>query len=119
MKIKLVSTIGVHCSSIDDGQEFFNQIYPELKEGRSVEVDFTGVESILTPFLRNSIGRLLDYLGKETIMERLILCNISQEQLKQVNKYIDQTDQEQTQNESRESLMELFEEDELGDDSGM
>ena len=52
-------------------------------------------------------------------MERLILCNISQEQLKQVNKYIDQTDQEQTQNDSRESLMELFEEDELGDDSGM
>ena len=47
MKIKLVSTIGVHCSSIDDGQEFFNQIYPEFKEGRSVEVDFKGIESIL------------------------------------------------------------------------
>ena len=61
----------------------------------------------------------MDYLGKETVMERLILCNISQEQLQQVNKYIDQTDQEQTQNDSRESLMELFEEDELGDDSGM
>ena len=119
MKISLVSTIGIHCSSIDDGQEFFNQIYPELKEGRSVEVDFKGIESILTPFLRNSIGRLLDYLGKETVMERLILCNISQEQLKQINNYIDQTDQEQTQSDSRESLMELFEEDELGDDSGM
>jgi len=119
MKIKLVSIIGVHCSSIDDGQEFFNQIYPEFKEGRSVEVDFKGIESILTPFLRNSIGRLLDFLGKETVMERLILCNISHDQLKQINNYIDQTDQEQTQNDSRESLMELFEEDELGDDSGM
>jgi len=118
MKISLASTIGVHCSSIDDGQEFFNQIYPELKKGRSVEVDFNRVESILTPFLRNSIGRLLDYLGKETVMERLILCNISQEQLKQINNYIDRTDQEQIQNDSRESLMELFEEDELGD-SGM
>jgi len=118
MKISLVNTIGIHCSSIDDGQEFFNQIYPELKKGRSVEVDFNRVESILTPFLRNSIGRLLDYLGKETVMERLILCNISQEQLKQINNYIDRTDQEQIQNDSRESLMELFEEDELGD-SGM
>jgi hypothetical protein len=48
MKIKLVSTIGFHCSSIDDGQEFFNQIYPELKEGRSVEVDFKGEVSILS-----------------------------------------------------------------------
>jgi len=118
MKISLVSTIGIHCSSIDDGQEFFNQIYPELKKGRSVEVDFNRVESILTPFLRNSIGRLLDYLGKETVMERLILCNISQEQLKQINNYIDRTNQEQIQNNSRESLMELFEEDEVGD-SGM
>ncbi len=115
MKINLANTIGINCSSIDDGQEFYNQIYPELKEGRSVEVDFQGVESILTPFLRNSIGRVLDYLGKEAVMERLILCNISQGQLKLVNNYIDRTDQEQTQSNSRESLMELFEEDELGD----
>lgn len=115
MKINLADTIGINCSSIDDGQKFFNHIYPELKEGRSVEVDFKGVESILTPFLRNSIGKLLDYLGKEVVMERLILCNISQEKLKLVNNYIDRTDEEQTQSDSRESLMELFEEDELGD----
>ncbi len=115
MKINLVDTIGVNCTSIDDGQEFYNQIYPEIKAGRSVEVDFKGVESILTPFLRNSIGRILDFLGKEAVMERLILCNISQEHLKQVNNYIDRTDEEQTQSDSRESLMELFEEDELGD----
>ena len=51
-------------------------------------------------------------------MERLIFCNISREQLKQVNNYIDRTDQEKTQSDSREALMELFEEDELGD-SGM
>ncbi|MEK9628037.1 MAG: STAS-like domain-containing protein [Nitrospinota bacterium] len=115
MRIKLVSTIGVNCSSIDDGREFFEQIYPELKEGRSVEVDFEGVESVLTPFLHNSIGKLLDYLGKESVMERLNFCNISQEQLKRVNNYIDRTEQQQIQSDSRESLMELFEEDELGD----
>ena len=118
MKINLVDSIGVNCSSIDDGREFFNLVYPELKEKKSVEVDFTGVKSILTPFLHNSIGKLLNFFAKETVMERLILCNISKEQLRQVNNYIDRTDQEQTQNDSREALMELFEEDELGD-SGM
>ena len=51
MKINLVDSIGVNCSSIDDGREFFNLVYPELKEKKSVEVDFTGVKSILTPFL--------------------------------------------------------------------
>ena len=115
MKINLANTIGVNCSSIDDGQEFYNLISPEFKDGKSIEVDFKGVKVILTPFLHNSIGKLLNFYGKETVMERLILCNISQEQLKQVNNYIDRTDQEQTRSDSRESLMELFEEDELGD----
>ena len=118
MKINLAESIGVNCSSIDDGREFFNRVYPALKEKRSVEVDFTGVKSILTPFLYHSIGKLLNFFAKETVMERLIFCNISQEQLKQVNNYIDRTDQEKTQSDSREALMELFEEDELGD-SGM
>ena len=118
MKINLAESIGVNCSSIDDGREFFNQAYPQLKEKRSLKVDFKGVKSILTPFLHSSIGQLLNFFAKETVMERLILCNISQEQLKQVNHYIDQTDQEKNQSDSREALMELFEEDELGD-SGM
>ena len=118
MKINLVESIGVNCSSIDDGREFFNRVYPALKEKRSVEVDFKGVESILTPFLHNSFGKLLNFFAKETVMERLILCNISREQLKQVNNYIHRTDHEQTQSDSREALIDLFEEDELGD-SGM
>ena len=118
MKINLAESIGVNCSSIDDGREFFNRIYPALAEKRSVEIDFKGVGSILTPFLHNSIGKLLNYFAKETVMERLIFCNISREHLQQVNNYIDRTDQENTQSESREALMELFEEDELGD-SGM
>lgn len=115
MNIKLANSIGAHCSSIDEGQMFFKQVYPEIKEGRSVRVDFEKVESLLTPFLHHSIGKLLEYFGKETVMEKLVLCNISQERLKQVNNYIDRTDQRQSQSDSREALMELFEEDELGD----
>ena len=115
MKIKLADSIGVTCSSIDDGGEFFNKVYPELKEKRSVEGDFQGVKSILTPFLHNSIGKLLNYFAKETVMEKLVFCNISQEQLKQVNNYINRIDQDQLQSSSRDSLRELFEEDELGD----
>ena len=115
MNINLVSFISAKCASIDDGQIFFKQVYPEIKEGRSVKVDFEGVELILTPFLHQSIGRLLEYFGKETVMEKLVLCNISRDQLKQVNNYIDRTEQQQFQSDSRETLMELFEEDELGD----
>ena len=115
MNIKLSSFISTQCASIDDGQVFFKQVYPEIKEGRSVKVNFEGVELILTPFLHHSIGRLLEYFGKETVMEKLILCNISRDHLKHINNYIDRTEQQQFQTDSRETLMELFEEDELGD----
>ena len=115
MNIKLSSFISAQCASIDDGQVFFKQIYPEIKEGRSVKVNFEGVELILTPFLHHSIGRLLEYFGKETVMEKLILCNISRDHLKHINNYIDRTEQQKFQTDSRETLMELFEEDELGD----
>ena len=97
MNIKLASFISTQCASIDDGQEFFKQVNPEIKKGSSVKVDFEGVELILTPFLHHSIGRLLEYFGKETVMEKLVLCNISRDQLKQVNNYIDRTEPQQFQ----------------------
>ena len=115
MKIKISEHVGTHCSSIDDGQKVYQMLAPVFKEGSSVELDFQNVKSILTPFLHNCIGRLLDFYQKETVMERLILCNLSAEQLRQVNVYIDRRDEEQIQDDSRNSMMELFEEDELTD----
>jgi hypothetical protein len=115
MKINLVDAVSENCFSIDDGQTLFDLAFPELKEGRAVEIDFNGVKSMLTPFLHSSIGKLLESFAKEKVMEKLVFCNISQEQLKQVNNYINRIDQEQLQSSSRDSLRELFEEDELGD----
>ena len=48
-------------------------------------------------------------------MERLVLCSLTAEQLKLLNSYIDRKDAEQFEDDSRTSLRELFEEDELGD----
>ena len=115
MKIRLSEHVGTHCASIDDGQKVYNLLASEFKKGNSVELDFQEVQSILTPFLHNCIGKLLNEYQKETVMERLVLCNLSAEHLKQVNLYIDRKDQDQLQNDSRNSLMELFEEDELSD----
>ena len=115
MKIRLSEHVGIHCASIDDGQKVYHMFAAEFKKGNPVELDFQEVESILTPFLHNCIGKLLDEYQKETVMERLVLCNLSAEHLRRVNLYIDRKDQDQLQNDSRNSLMELFEEDELGD----
>ena len=115
MKIRMSEQVGNQCASIDDGQKVYSLLAPEFRKGNPVELNFEGVESILTPFLHNSIGRLLSEYEKETVMERLVLCNLSAEQLKLLNLYIDRKDAEQFEDDSRTSLRELFEEDELGD----
>ena len=115
MKIRLSELVGTHCASIDDGQKVYHLLAAEFKKGNSVELDFQEVQSVLMPFLHNCIGKLLHEYQKETVMERLVLCNLSAERVKQVNLYIDRKDKEHFQNDSRNSLMELFEEDELGD----
>ena len=115
MKIRMSEQVGNQCASIDDGQKVYSLLAPEFRKGNPVELNFEGVESILTPFLHNSIGRLLSEYEKETVMERLVLCNLTAEQLKLVNSYIDRKDAEQFEDDSRTSLKELFEEDELGD----
>ena len=115
MKIRMSEQVGNQCASIDDGQKVYSLLAPEFRKGNPVELNFEGVESILTPFLHNSIGRLLSEYEKETVMERLVLCNLTAEQLKLLNSYIDRKDAEQFEDDSRISLKELFEEDELGD----
>ena len=115
MKIRMSEHVGTQCASIDDGRKVYSLLAPEFRKGNPVELNFEGVESILTPFLHNSIGRLLSEYEKETVMERLVLCNLTAEQLKLLNSYIDRKDAEQFEDDSRISLKELFEEDELGD----
>ena len=50
MKINLADAVSENCFTIDDGQNLFDLVFPELKEGRSVEIAFNGVKSMLTPF---------------------------------------------------------------------
>ena len=59
MKISILEYVGKHCASIDDGQKLYYILAPEFQKGKSVELDFQGVQSILTPFLHNCIGKLL------------------------------------------------------------
>ena len=115
MKISILEYVGKHCASVDDGQKLYRILAPEFQKGKSVELDFQGVQSILTPFLHNCIGKLLGEYQKETVMEQLVLCNLSAEHLKNLNLYIDRKDEEQLQGDSSSSLRELFEEDELGE----
>ena len=78
-------------------------------------VDFKGVQTLFSPFLMGSMGKLLGNFEKETLMQRLEFCNISSDHLKTINEFIDRAEARSTEQGNLQTMKELFEEDELGD----
>ncbi len=115
LRIYLEKTVGENCSSIDDGIKVLHLISPELVKGASVEVDFKGVNSLLTPFLNACFGELLERFGREVTMTHVVLRNVSDDFLPRINEFIDRKEEESTQRMGREILEEMFDEDDLTD----
>ncbi len=114
-RIHLAQEIDGQLESIDDGNQLFALLQSRLEKQASVELDFSDVQTILVPFLHASLGRLLQRFDRETLMQRLILCNVSEEQLQRINLYLDGTEKKQNQESTHDMMTELFEEDELGE----
>lgn len=115
MRVKLAEEIGEKCESLDDGAKLYQAIHKQIQNGAAVELDFSGVRSIITPFLNASIGKLLDIFEKETLMEKLVLCHISEDHLRRVNEFIDFKHQANSEKTTLEMMKDMFEEDDLGD----
>ncbi len=115
MRIKLIELCGPRCAGLDDGQKVYEQLFSELKEKRSVDLDFSGVELVFSPFLMGALGKLLNHFEKETVMQRVSFCNITEEHLRTVNDFLNRADQQATEQSDAETMQSLFEEDGVGD----
>jgi len=115
MRVQLIETIGSECISLDQGEKMYQLLLGDLKEKKTVEVDFQGVQTLFSPFLMGWLGKLLGHFEKEAVMERLAFCNIKPEHLKSVNEFIDRADARSTEQGDLQTMKDLFEEDELGE----
>jgi len=115
LRIFLEKTVGKECSSIDDGIKVLQLISPELIKGSTVELDFKGVSSLLTPFLNACFGALLDRFGKEMTMTHVVIRNVSDEFLLRINGYINRKNEENIRGSNREMLRDFFDDDDLTD----
>ena len=115
LRIYLKKIVGQNCESIDEGTKILQLISPELLKGFTVELDFTDINSILTPFLNACFGKLLEHFGKEMTMTHVVIRNVSSEALYRINEFIDRKDAEFTKNSDQEILQEMFDEDGLTD----
>lgn len=119
MRIELNELVGEKCESVDDGNKVYQLIFAEIREVRSVEINFAGINSILTPFMNAAFGRLFDFYEKDRIMGSLDFQNISVEHLKKMNKFIDYVDRMDSDKAAREFLQDLHDEDSLNLDGLM
>ena len=88
LRIYLEKVVGENCASIDDGDKVFQLVRPELVKGFQVEIDFKGINLMLTPFLNACFGKLLEQFGREITMTEVSMRNISNELLQRINDFI-------------------------------
>lgn len=59
----------------EQGAIVFDAIIPLLNEGKKVVLDFGEIESIITPFLNVSIGKLYEKFSSDELQKRLKIIN--------------------------------------------
>ncbi|HLO87142.1 MAG TPA: STAS-like domain-containing protein [Nostocaceae cyanobacterium] len=77
MKYKIYELIGENCMSQRSGQKLYDLIYPQLKAGKTVELDFTDVRRFLSIFFNFAIGQLLRDISVEDFDKLLVVSNLS------------------------------------------
>jgi hypothetical protein len=77
MTLAVHSLVGPVCMTLRDGEKVFEKIYPELKAGREVELDFSSVGVSTLPFFNAAIGRLLRDIRPDVLNENLHVTNLN------------------------------------------
>lgn len=73
----------------EQGEIVYNQIVSLLNAGNNVILDFHDIESIITPFLNVSIGKLYENFSSDELQEKLKITNIPEMTIKKFQIVID------------------------------
>lgn len=74
--IKVYEMVGENCTTLEDGQNIYNAIYPELKAGRDVKLDFSGTRVFASPFFNGAVGQLLKDIPFDELRKILKVANL-------------------------------------------
>ena len=75
-KILVRSEIGKNCITASDGQKIYELIFPLLRKDQMIELDFSGVDIIASPFFNAAIGYLLKDISNEKLNELLTISKL-------------------------------------------
>jgi len=69
--------IGENCITREDGNKVYNIIYPIMKSGGKVELDFEGIGIFASPFFNAAIGHLLKEFNQEDLTRQLFIHRLA------------------------------------------
>ena len=77
LEIRVLDMVGEFAITPGDGQQVYDRIRPELREGHAVLLDFTGVRVVASPFLNMAVGQLLEDEPYGDIPDRIEMTGLS------------------------------------------
>lgn len=72
VKIRVFEVIGANIGvSSEDGGAVFDKLQVALKAGQYVDLDFTGIDMLISAFLNAAVGKLVEHLSIEEIHKHI------------------------------------------------
>lgn len=85
IKIKVFDVTGRYGTDENDATPIYALVSKHLKQGDSVELDFSGVQLLLTIFLNTAIGQLYKSFDADLLKEKLIITGLSKYNIETVD----------------------------------
>jgi hypothetical protein len=76
MKIFVADLIGEFCVTLEDGQILFEKLSVALGNDEPIEIDFSNVRIVVSPFLNAAIGQLLRDFDTAKLNRLLSITNL-------------------------------------------
>lgn len=90
IRIKVTDIVGSSfCVSSDDGNAVHEKLKQALATDRDVELDFIGIDMVISAFLNAAIGKLLQDHKPHQIHERVKFLNLSSDDQELIERVIE------------------------------
>lgn len=76
MKFEVFPIFGAICTTFKSGQSLYEVIIQNLKVNEKVELDFSGVRIVASPFFNGAIGQLYNDFSQDELNQNLIISNL-------------------------------------------
>lgn len=114
MKISIKNVIGPRCIIRDDGQKVYDLIIDPIKEGKTVELDFEGVNQFASPFFNFAIGQLLKDVREGDLRRLLQFENLNETGRLVVERVIENAAKYQGDKDYRKIVDDILEQQAMG-----